>query len=167
MKIGNKRIIAGIILMLILFVNYIGVQKVSVGVLPDNDDLLYPTYTVSDGDLNLQKTFFGVAAGIDRFKEGFKDLTYPEDEYRIMTSTQITSAYIRESLEGFSLFVYDAIVVCSYSFIGIFGLISLKLGLSAKRKALKGSGYFTDEKEEDTHINNELKKEEENWKMNY
>jgi hypothetical protein len=100
-----------------------------VGLYPDNDDLLYPTY-VEDSDMNLKKAMFAIDAGIDRFKSGFGDLAYGKDDYRIMTAKQMTSAMVRESLNcryggSFGLTVYDTILTISYCCTGIIGVILL------------------------------------------
>lgn len=101
-----------------------------VGLFPNMDDLLYPSYTNDDSGLNIKKALFAINAGIDRFQSGFEDLLYSDDEYRIMTSTQIASAIIRESLNcsfggSLGLTIYDIILTISYCFTGILGAILL------------------------------------------
>lgn len=119
-------IILGIILILVQIVNWGGMNKMYVGLYPDNDDLLYPNYT-EESDLNIQKVLFAIRAGIDRFSTGFEDYSYGEYDYRVMTSTQIASAMVRESLGcsdggSFGLFVYDTILTISYSLTGLLGI---------------------------------------------
>ena len=119
-------IVLGIVLILVQIVSWAGMAKMYVGLYPDDDDLLYPTY-VEESNLNITKALFAVEAGVDRFKSGFEDLSYGEYDYRVMTATQMTSAMVRESLGcsnggGFDLFVYDTILTVSFFFTGLLGI---------------------------------------------
>lgn len=96
-------IIIGLLLALLQFINFCGVSRMDTGLFPNNDHLLYPTYSIERTELNVKMVFFAFSAGFDRFGSGFEDLTYPEDEYRVNSSTQITSALIRESKRIFGV----------------------------------------------------------------
>ncbi len=141
-------IIIGVILILIQIINYCGVSRMHTGLYPDNNDLLYPNYFIEKSGLNVKKVLFAFQAGFDRFATGFEDLTFPEDEYRIINSTQYTSAFIRESLGcssggSIGLNVYDLFLLLSYCSFGIIGFVLLILayiiGLSTKAKNAKFS----------------------------
>lgn len=144
MKQGNRALaILGIILIALQIVSFVGISKVYVGLYPDNDDLLYPTYHPNGSELNIKKVMFATTAGIDRFSTSFEDLLSNPDEYRVMTATQMASAMVRESLgcsDGGSigLVVYDTILTISYCAVGIAGIITLLISslsmLKAKRK---------------------------------
>ena len=125
MKLKRLLTIIGIILIFIQIVSFIGMSKVYVGLYPDNDDLLYSTYS-RKSDLTIKKALFAVEAGFDRFQSSFIDLT-GNDKYRVLTATQMTSAMVRESLgcsDGGSLglTLYDAILTVSYLFTGLLGI---------------------------------------------
>lgn len=120
-------IVLGIVLILVQIVSWAGMSKMYVGLYPDDDDMLYPTSYVEESNLNITKALFAISAGVDRFKSGFEDLSYGEYDYRVMTSTQMTSAMIRESLGcsnggGVDLFVYDTILTISFFFTGLLGI---------------------------------------------
>lgn len=126
---GTKKplTILGVILIIIQIVSFIGMSNVRVGLYPDNDDLAHPSYNIDNSGLNLKKALFAIEAGIDRFKSSFEDLTYGEYTYRVMTSTQMASAMVRESLgcsEGGSigLAIYDTILTISYLIVGLLGI---------------------------------------------
>lgn len=128
----KKRILAvtGIIFILIQVISFVGMSKMYVGLYPDMDDLLYPSYIRDDSGLNIKKALFAINVGIDRFQSGFEDLRYNDDEYRVMTSTQMASAMIRESLNcssggSLGLTIYDIILTISYCSTGILGAILL------------------------------------------
>ena len=136
----NKKVLAmlGIVLVLIQLVSFLGMSRMYVGLYPDRDDLLYPTVIKSEQSLNSEKLLFAIEAGVDRFKSGFGDLTYSEDEYRVMTVTQMTSAMIRESLDcnhggSTGLTLYDTILTISYWLTGIIGLILLLVSSIVKK----------------------------------
>lgn len=135
----KKRILAitGIIFIVIQVISFVGMSRMYVGLFPDSDDLLYPSYVNYDSALNIKKALFAVNAGIDRFQSGFEDLFYEDDDYRIMTATQMTSAMIRESLNcssagSFELTIYDTILTISYCFTGILGAILLVVSTKVK-----------------------------------
>lgn len=130
-------ILLGIILIIIQIISLIGMSKVYVGLYPDNDDLLYSTYS-RKSDLTFKKALFAVEAGFDRFQSSFDDLT-GNDKYRFLSSTQMTSAMVRESLgcsDGGSLGlkIYDTILTVSYLFTGLLGV-----GLLVASRAIKES----------------------------
>ena len=119
-------IILGIVLLLTQVISWVGMSKMYVGLYPDEDDLLYPNYT-EESELNIKKAVFAIEAGVDRFMSGFEGLSYGEYDYRVMTSTQMASAMVRESLGCSSggstgLFVYDTLLTISYSFTGLLGI---------------------------------------------
>ena len=125
-------VVIGIILILIQIINYCGVSRMYTGLFPDNEHMLYPNYSISESNLNIKEVFFAFEAGWDRFASGFEDLTFPEDEWRVNTATQIASAYVRESLGcsdggSFGLIVYDFFVLISYCTVGIIGVVLLIL----------------------------------------
>lgn len=135
---NTKKVLAilGVILIIIQAVSYFGMSRMYVGLYPDALDMIQSPY-VPDSDLNVKKAMFAINAGFDRFMSGFGDLTYPLDEYRVMTAEQITSVMIRESLNCRSggssgLAIYDTILTVSYYFTGIVG-VALLIG-SAKVK---------------------------------
>ena len=135
---NNKKMLVflGVVLIVIQLLSYSGMSKMYVGLYPDFDDLLYPTY-VKDSELNAEKAMFAVSAGFDRFVSGFEDITYGDDEYRVMTATQITSAMVRESLNcrsggSFGLTIYDTILTISYWCVGIIGAILLFVSTKVK-----------------------------------
>lgn len=125
-------VVIGIILILVQIINYCGVSRMYTGLFPDNEHLLYPNYSIDESGLNVKKVFFAFEAGLDRFASGFEDLTFPEDEWRTISSTQYTSAFVRESLGcsdggSFGLIVYDFFVLISYCSVGIIGVVLLIL----------------------------------------
>lgn len=137
MKDTKVLTILGVILIVIQLVSFVGMSRMYVGLYPDGDDLLYPTILDSGKSLTAEKAQFAIEAGIDRFKSGFEDLTYSEDEYRVMTAKQMTSAMIRESLDcshggSFGLTVYDTILTISFYFTGIVGVAILFVSLKIK-----------------------------------
>ena len=124
-------IIIGVLLILVQIINYCGVSRMYTGLFPDNEHMLYP-YSIGESNLNIKKVFFAFEAGWDRFASGFEDLTYPEDKWRVNTSTQIASAHVRESLGcsdggSFGLFIFDFFVLVSYCSVGIIGGVLLIL----------------------------------------
>lgn len=136
MNTKKMLVFLGVALIVIQLLSYSGMAKMYVGLYPDFDDLLYPTY-VKDSDFNAEKAMFAVGAGFDRFMSGFEDLTYGDDEYRVMTANQITSAMIRESLNcssggSLGLTVYDTILTISYCCTGIIGAILLFVSTKVK-----------------------------------
>ena len=143
MKYKRIVMILGVLLIIAQVVSYVGMCRKSdygvplfVGLYPENDDLLYPGYS-AEKDLNFSMAIFAVQAGIDRFRSGFGDLTWPEEEWRNTTSTQYASAHIRESLGcsrggGVGLTVYDTILTISYCFVGIIGVVLVVVGKKAK-----------------------------------
>lgn len=133
--------IFGVILIVVQIISFLGMSKMYVGLYPDGDDLLYHNYSTVDSGLSIRKALFAIEAGVDRFKSGFENLKYSEDEYRIMTATQMTSAMIRESLDcstggSFGLIIYDTILTISFSFTGLLGIGLLIF--SSKIKNSKG-----------------------------
>ncbi len=59
-------------------------------------------------------------------------MTFPDDEWRTISSTQYASAFVRESLGcsdggSFGLIVYDFFVLISYCSVGIIGVVLLIL----------------------------------------
>lgn len=125
-------VVIGIILILIQITNCCGVSRMYTGLFPDNEDLLYPYYSIDESGLTVKEVFFAFEAGSDRFISGFEDLTFPENEWRTITSTQCLSALIRESLGcsnggSFGLIVYDFFVLISYCSVGIIGVVLLIL----------------------------------------
>ena len=128
--------IVGIVLILIQVINYCGVSRMYTGLFPDNEHMLYPQY-VSESEFNPKMILLAIESGLDRFASGFEDLTYPQDEWRVNTSTQYASANIRESLGcsgggGFGLFIYDAFILISYCWLGIIGFILLMVAIKKK-----------------------------------
>lgn len=144
MKSGNKAfIVIAVLLIVVQLVSFCGMSRMYVGLYPDGDDLLYPSYTSRSG-LNIKKALYAITAGFDRFETGFTDLTYG-DEFRVMTAEQMASAMVRDSLgagsnKTFGLFIYDAILTISYWFVGIVGATLLVISLAVKRKA-EGTNY--------------------------
>lgn len=125
-------VVLGLLLILIQLINYCGVSRMRVGLLPDDELLSYPGYITNDGNLNIKMVFFAFEAGFDRFASGFEDLTFPEDEWRVASATQYASAMFRESLGcsdggSFGLIVYDFFVILSYCLVGIIGMVFLIL----------------------------------------
>lgn len=136
MKTKKLLVILGVILIILQCVSYYGVERMYVGLYPDGFDLLHAQY-IKHSDLNFEKATFAITAGFDRFISGFEDLTYPKDEYRVMTAEQITSAMIRESLGCSSggsvgLSIYDVILSISFYFTGIIGVVLLIVSTKVK-----------------------------------
>ena len=123
--------ILGTILIVVQLLSLIGMLRMDVGLYPDDTDVLSFPYMslLGSGGLTIRKLLFAVSAGLDRFCTGFQDLFFDRYEYRVMTSTQITSAMIRYSLRwelsSFGLILYDIILTISYFLPGIAGIISI------------------------------------------
>lgn len=124
----------GLALVIIQIASFIGMSRAPVGLYPSKDDFFY-SYNISrveETELNGKMLLFAVTAGSDRFKTSFKDYSYDEDEYWSMSSTQMTSAMIRESLgcgkDGSTdLIIYDTVLTASYYFLGVVGIVLLIL----------------------------------------
>lgn len=140
MKNAKKTlVIISVCLFILQVLSFSGMSKVQVGLYPDNDDFLYPRSPSSSSGLNAKMALFAIDAGIDRFISGLEDLSYEKYDYRVMTSTQMASAMIRESLDCSSggsvgLVVYDTILTISYSFPSIIGGILLFISSKVKKQ---------------------------------
>ena len=130
MKLRTFVVIFGVILILVQAIAFIGMNRMYVGLYPDLLDTYSPNFFYTR-DVNIfSDLMFAVNAGYERFMTSFSDLTFDiENEYRLMSPTQIASAYIRDSLKyepvpNF-LFMYDTVLTISYCFTGIIGCILL------------------------------------------
>lgn len=138
MKSGNHTItIIAILLIIVQIVSFVGMSRMYVGLYPDGDNLIYSSYS-RNSRLNIKMILFAITAGLDRFKSSFTDLFFSKYEYRVMTSEQMTSAMIRDSLgasanKSFGLIVYDTILTVTYCSVGIVGLSLLSIS-TIKRK---------------------------------
>ena len=139
----------GWILIILQIINIYGVCKskeLDVGLFPNKKIYQYSYHTEPERrNIKIGDAFFAIIAGLDRYKTGFSD-AYRElshsieemrhshdsldDDYYLRTHTviQLTSELIRETLGcndeySFSLFVYDTILLLSYGFLGIIGLV--------------------------------------------
>lgn len=131
--------IVGIILIVIQIAAFIGMSRVYVKLFPAGSDLLRPSYSQRDSGLNVGKSMYAVVAGLDRFRSSFEDLFSSKDNYRPMTSTQMTSAMIRESLGcsdggGLGLLIYDALLIISYCTVGIAGVVILLIAVNKQNR---------------------------------
>lgn len=132
-SMSNKKLLYFFATMLIAAqaISLIGMLRMDVGLYPDDTDVFSFPYVslLGSGGLTLRKLLFAVSAGLDRFYTGFQDLFFDRYEYRVMTSTQITSAMIRYSLRwelsSFGLILYDIILTISYFLPGIVGVVSM------------------------------------------
>ena len=127
---SNKKLLYFFATMLIVAqaLSLIGMLRMDVGLYPDDTDVFSFPYVslLGSGGLTLRKLLFAVSAGLDRFSTGFQDLFFDRYEYRVMTSTQITSAMIRYSLRWeLGLILYDIILTISYFLPGIVGVVSM------------------------------------------
>ena len=127
-------IIIGIVLIILQIVSFSGMSKMFIGLYPDYDDLMFGTRSVEPSEFNARMGVFAISAGLERFFVGIEDIFYDEYEYRPLSSTQITSAMIRSSLDNgsFDLTVYDTILTISYSLTGILGVCLLLAGMKGK-----------------------------------
>ena len=127
---SNKKLLYFFATMLIVAqaLSLIGMLRMDVGLYPDDTDVFSFPYIslLGSGGLTIRKLLFAVSAGFDRFCTGFQDLFFDRYEYRVMTSTQITSAMIRYSLRWeLGLILYDIILTISYFLPGIVGVVSM------------------------------------------
>ena len=142
-------LILGFALIFVQILGFMGMSRVNVGLYPSAESLS-STYSSSRSDLNIKKILFAVEAGTDRFASSLEDITFPEDEYRVATAEQYTSAYVRESLGcsdggSFGLMIYDTVLTISYCFVGILGLCLLLAGKILERIYWKS--YLKDQQE--------------------
>ena len=129
----NRRLFffLGTMLIVAQLLSLIGMLRMDVGLYPDDTDVFSFPYVslLGSGGLTIRKLLFAVSAGLDRFFTGFQDLFFDRYAYRVMTSTQITSAMIRYSLRwelsGLGLILYDIFLTISYFLPGIAGIVSI------------------------------------------
>ena len=82
---------------------------------------------------------YATKAGLESFIISFRDLLTFSDEWVPPTPTQAMSGHIRDSLQGISLFIYDALLTICYASAGIVGVILLIVYSKMKRKREENS----------------------------
>ena len=132
-------IVIGILLIIVQLLGFIGMSRMEVGLYPSSETLSRVEQSSEQSNLNIKMVLFAITAGTDRFVSSFEDLTFPEDEHRVTSAEQYTSAYLRESLGcssdgSLGLFVYDTVLTISYYLIGIFGVVLLRFAIKGDRR---------------------------------
>lgn len=135
----NILIIIGVILIVLQVLSLFGLSNSDYGLYPDNSIFLSPGYSSdAESGLSFRMVLHAMSSGIERFTDSFGTLS-DSDEYTPPSSTQMTSAMIREGLGcndggGFGLIVYDTVATIFYLLAGIIGIILVIVGIRAKRK---------------------------------
>ena len=137
----DLKFIIGVALILVQLVSFIGMRNSHGGLYLNREDMLFG-YGVSAEDSRLTAGMLGNAfrIGFGRFFSSFGDFS-SEDyyDYEPLSAAQITSVMIREGLGcsqngGIGLFVYDAVLTISYSFVGIIGIGLIVFSLLKRRE---------------------------------
>ena len=156
----NILIVIGIILIIVQIVSFIGMSRVYVGLYPTNK-MVYSYYhpPKNESNFNIQKMFYAIKAGLDRFESSFEDLTFPEGEYRSVTVTQMVSSEIREDFGcskggSIGLFIYDTILTIAYCFVGILGVVMFVLAKLVDNRYKRWLRAYLEEKRKERHNQN-------------
>lgn len=156
----NTLIVIGIILVIVQIVGFIGMSRMYVGLYPTAKMVSsYYRPSKNNSNLTIAKMFFAIQAGLDRFESSFEDLTFPEDEYRSVTVTQMVSSEIREDLGcskggSFGLFIYDTILTIAYCFMGILGVVMFVLAKLVDNRYKRWLRAYLEEKRKERHNQN-------------
>lgn len=130
----NILLIIGAILVIAQIISFIGLAR-GRGLYPSGG---FGYYRMEPG-ISIDKLLYAIDAGCDRFLGSLGDAFTSGNEWKPPSSAQMTSGEIRESLRGGGLFWYDAILTCTYTFVGIAGAILLVIGKKIKRKFEDGA----------------------------
>lgn len=147
MKNGKIRRTLGIILVVVQLISIFSLCYHSVTIWDDEKDVfLYNNYPIRQG-LNINELFYGFESGNKQFTESFGFFFKDYDTVRY-ESGDIITILIRESLGAGennadpSLFIFDTIVLISYSFVGILGAYLYILGYRAKNNINEINTYI-------------------------